>query len=114
MSAATAREVRPGPPPTVGARLAVIWPRQFYRQVEERWNYGPSEGLFRALLLIAAVVLGSLLGGIAALVALATGHAAADGFAAGVILAAALFITAIGYLGWGGLIHWLSRRRQAR
>jgi hypothetical protein len=114
MSAAANSEVRSGPPPTVLTRLAVRWPSQFYRQVEERWNYGPSEFLFRTLLLILVLVLAGLLGGVAALVAWATGHAAMNGFADGVVLSCLLVVVAVAYLGWGGLVDRLSRRRQAR
>ena len=114
MNATANRETPSGPPPTVLTRLAVRWPCQFYRQVEERWNYGPSEMLFRTVLLILVVVFGSLLSGVAALVALATGHAAMDGFADGIMLSCLLVVVAIGYLGWGGLVDRLSRRRQAR
>jgi hypothetical protein len=114
MSAAAKSEVRSGPPPTLPTRLAFIWPRQFYRQVEDRWNYGPNEMLFRTMLLIVLLVLAGLLGGVAALVALATGHPASDGFTDGVLLTGLLVVVAVGYLSWGGLHGWLSRRRQAR
>jgi hypothetical protein len=110
--AATYREVPSGTPPTVLARLAVVWPRRSYRQVEERWNYAPSVVLFRALLLFLMVVFGSLIGGVGALVALATGQTASDGFADGIILSCLLLAVAAAYLGWGGLIAWLSQRRR--
>jgi hypothetical protein len=112
-TAATNREVPSGTPPTIRTRLAVSWPRQFYRQVEQRWSYVPSVGLFKVLLTIVTLVLVSLIGGVAALAALATGNAAADGFTIGLVLGLALLALALAYFGWGAFIDWFSRRRKA-
>lgn len=100
-------------PPTTLARLAVSWPRQFYRQVEERWSYAPSEVLIRLLALLVALVFVSLIGGIVALVASAVGSAALGGFTIGVVLGFVLVVLALAYFGWGGCVDWFSRRRKA-
>jgi hypothetical protein len=112
-AAATNREVPSGTPTTVLARLAVSWPRQLYRRVEERWRYAPSVGLFKLLLTIVTLVLVSFIGGVAALAALATGNAALDGFTIGVILGFVLLALALAYVGWGAFMNWFSRRRKA-
>jgi hypothetical protein len=101
-------------PPTLLARLAVIWPRRLHRHVQERWSYAPSEVLFRLLPLIVFLVVVTLIGGVAALAALATRNSALDGFTVGVVLACLLLALASAYLGWGAFIDWLSRRRHGR
>ena len=113
-AASSTPEDHPAMAPTVLARLAVTWPRQLHRQFEERWSYAPSEVLFRALLLTVFLVFAALIGGVVALVALATGNSASDGFIVGVVLAGLLLVLACAYLGWGAFIDWWSRRRQAR
>ena len=115
MAAATTPEVRPGPPPTLLARVAVSWPRQVPpRQLEQRWSYAPSVSLFRALLLAVALVLGSLISGVGMLAALAIGHPADDGLTAGLLLSCLLMVAAAAYFSWGGFLDWSNRRRRAR
>jgi hypothetical protein len=111
---ASTAEDQPAIAPTVLARLVVIWPRRLHRQFEERWSYAPSEVLFRVLLVTVYLVFDALIGGVAALVALATGNSASDGFIVGAVLACLLLILALAYLGWGELIDWWGRRRQGR
>jgi hypothetical protein len=91
-------------------RLATGWPRRLYLEVEQRWSHAPSEPLLRGLLLIGYLVLAGLVGTVVALVALAAGKSAATGFTVGVGLCFGLLALAVGYLCWGGLVDWWSRR----
>jgi hypothetical protein len=59
----------------------------------------------------AYAVFTAIVGGIGALVAVVMGNAALDGFVAGVIAAAVSVMLALGYLGLGGFLSWLDRRR---
>jgi hypothetical protein len=59
----------------------------------------------------AYVVFMAIVGGIGALVALVMGTGAIDGFVNGVIAGAVFLLLALGYLGLGGFLNWLDRRR---